>query len=358
MVTLKDLAQQLNLSVATVSRALAGRPVLHPATMQRVQALAAELGYRPNASAVGLRKGQSKLLGVIVPHLDHAFFTRVLAGIESAAGQAGYRIMLCQSNDEAKQEQQCLRRLLSASADGVLVMTARRHESPTPVVARARHVPMVLISAQAPAGFAGPVVSSYDQAGAHHATRHLLKQGYRRIAHVAGPPTDAFFCERRLGYEAALREHGLEVDPQLIVTGEASVDGGAQAAHQLLARTSRPDALFAASDLLAAGAMQALKSQGLRIPLDIGLVGFGSELLSQFTEPALTTIDQHGAALGHRATRLLLQLRAGRSQPEAALPATCQPSLLVRPSSAPRAAVVLPLDAQATASLGLWNLTA
>ncbi|SNS06125.1 LacI family DNA-binding transcriptional regulator [Hymenobacter mucosus] len=336
MVTIKDLAQQLNLSSATVSRALSGKSTVNKATYKRVRALATKLGYQPNVLAVGLRKGHTNTLGVIMPHLNSNFFSHVVTGIEDTASRAGYRVLICQSNDDAERERQNLDMLLRAQVDGVLLSlartTIRAHQFDN---IRLRNLPLVFFDRYLE-GDNGNAVIIDDRAGGYYATRHLLEQGYRRIAHVAGPQHISVYKNRRLGYEDALREYGLPILPALLVTCDLRLQDGVLAAHQLLAQPPRPDAIFSASDFAALGIMQVMKEEGIQLPQDMGLVGFSNELFSQFTEPALTTIDQHGEAMGRQATKLLLHLLRETPLSTATQHIILPPTLLVRGSSTRR----------------------
>ncbi|GAB3639008.1 LacI family DNA-binding transcriptional regulator [Hymenobacter arcticus] len=332
-VSLKDLARQLNLSVSTVSRALSGHRAISQATRQQVGQLAQQLGYQPNALAAGLRRGRSNLLGVVVPHIDGNFFSQVVKGIEAAASQAGYHVLICQSNEDVVHERDNLETLINAQVEGIMVSLSRTtHDFQHFEKVRARDIPLVFFD-RILNGFDVNAVVLDDRVGGYQATRHLLEQGYRRIAHLGGPQHLNIYRLRRLGYEDALREHGLPVEAALTVVGDMEMADGRAAMHQLLALPQPPDAIFSASDFAAAGALQALSAQGLRVPEDVGLVGFSNELFARLTTPLLTSIDQHCELMGQSATRLLLQLLAAPGPPAAPRHVVLQPELCVRASS-------------------------
>jgi LacI family transcriptional regulator len=331
--SITDLAQQLNISVSTVSRALNGHSSISEATTKRVVQLASKLGYQPNNMAAGLRRGRSNMLGVIVPHIDGNFFSQVVKGIEAAASKAGYHVLICQSNEEVAHERENLETLMNAQVDGILVSMSRTtHEFKHFEKVRQRDIPLVFFDRILDGHHVSAVVID-DRAGGYRATRHLLDQGYRRIAHFGGPQHLNIYKNRRQGYEDALRERGLPVDDDLIFICDMRMGDGTVAMKQLLKLVQPPDAIFSASDLTLVGALEVLKQRGLRVPEDVGLAGFSNELFSQLTEPKLTSIDQHCELMGQSATRLLLEIMEEKGRPFAARQVVLQPELFVRASS-------------------------
>jgi LacI family transcriptional regulator len=328
-----DLAQQLNIAASTVSRALNGHSAISEATTKRVLALAKELGYQPNNMAAGLRRGRSNMLGVVVPHIDGNFFSQVVKGIEASASKAGYHVLICQSNEDVVHERQNVETLLNAQVDGILVSLSRTtREFKHFEKVRKRDVPMVFFD-RILEGYDVNAVVLDDRAGGYRATKHLLAQGYRRIAHFAGPQHLNIYKHRRQGYEEALREHGLLVEEELILLGDMKMEDGVEGMNRLLAMPQPPDAVFSASDFSAAGALQVLKERGLQVPKDMALVGFSNELFSRLTEPMLTSMDQHCELMGRTATHLLLQIMEEQGQHFAPRHIVLQPELYVRASS-------------------------
>jgi LacI family transcriptional regulator len=331
--SITDLAQQLNISVSTVSRALSGHSAISEATIKRVTTLAKELGYQPNNMASGLRRGRSNMLGVVVPHIDGNFFSQVVKGIEAAASKAGYHVLICQSNEDMAHERENLETLMRAQVEGILVSLSRTtHEFRHFEKVRKRDIPLVFFD-RILDGYDVNAVVLDDRAGGYRATRHLLEQGYRRIAHLSGPQHLNIYKLRRQGYEDALREHGLPIEDELIIVGDMKMEDGTAAMCQLLALPQPPDAVFSASDFSAAGALEVLNARGLRVPQDLGLVGFSNELFSRLTTPMLTSVDQHCELMGRSATRLLLQLMEEREQQATPRHVVLQPELCVRDSS-------------------------
>jgi LacI family transcriptional regulator len=331
--SITDLAQQLNIAASTVSRALNGHGAISEATTKRVLALAKELGYQPNNMAAGLRRGRSNLLGVVVPHIDGNFFSQVVKGIEAAASKAGYHVLICQSNEDVVHERQNVETLLNAQVEGILVSLSRttrefRHFEKV----RKREVPLVFFDRILEGHGVNAVVVD-DRAGAYLATKHLLAQGCRRIAHFGGPQHLNIYKHRLQGYEDALREHGIAVEPDLVFFCDMDMAAGVVGMSQMLGLPQPPDAVFSSSDFSVAGAMQVLKERGLRVPEDVALVGFSNELFSRLTEPMLTSVDQHCELMGRSATRLLLQILEEQEQHFAPRQIVLQPELFVRASS-------------------------
>ena len=331
--SITDLAKQLNVSVSTVSRALSGHSAISETTTKRVVALAKTLGYKPNHMAAGLRRGRSKMLGVVVPHIDGNFFSQVVKGIEAEASKAGYHVLICQSNEDVAHERENLETLMNAQVEGILVSLSRTtHEFQHFEDVRRRDVPLVFFDRILEGHNVNAVVVD-DRAGSYRATRHLLDQGYQRITHFGGPQHLNIYKHRRQGYEDALREQGIPVLDDYIFICDMKMEDGTAGMKQMLALPQPPDAIFSASDLCLVGALEVLKEKGLRVPQDVGLVGFSNELFARLTDPKLTSIDQHCELMGKSATRLLLQLMEEQGQHFAPRHVVLQPDLCVRASS-------------------------
>ena len=332
--SIADLARALRLAPSTVSRALSGNPQISDSTRQRVRETAAELGYHPHPVAAALRRGRTTTLGVLVPHLSGSFFTDIIDSITDAASLAGYQVMLCQSHENEQQEKQQVEQLLQAQVAGLLVsLASSTREFSHFETLRAAQVPVVFFD-RAPANASGPGVGTIvvdDYAGAYAAVAHLAGQGRQRIAHFAGPLHVGIYQQRYQGYRAALRAHGLAYDDELLYVSDLHQADGAAGLARLLQLGAPPDAVFAAGDSAAVGAMQVAKEHGLRIPHDIAFVGFSNAEFSGLTEPPLTTVDQGSHTMGRAAVQQLLQLlRADCGSPP---PVVLAPELLVRGSS-------------------------
>ncbi|WP_089333509.1 LacI family DNA-binding transcriptional regulator [Hymenobacter mucosus] len=332
-VSITDLAKQLGLSVSGVSRALNNDSRISQATKQRVQALALQLNYQPNHLAAGLRKGKSKLLGVIVPYIDGRFFAVVIKGIELAASQAGFSVIICQSNEEVAHERQNIETLLRAQVEGILVSVSRTtHDFAHFEKVQNRGIPLVFFDRVLPGTEVNAVLLD-DYTGGFIATEHLIEQGCQRIGHFAGPQHLGIYTHRRQGYLDALRKHGLPVaEEQIVYCDPITLDAGREAMRQVLQLPERPDAIFSSSDAAIAGALQVLEEHGLQVPQEVALAGFSNEMFTSLTTPRLTSVDQCCEQMGEAAVRLFLDLQQA-SPPTATHHIVLQPELLIRASS-------------------------
>jgi LacI family transcriptional regulator len=333
-VSMADLARELGVSMTTISRALSDHYSIGPAMKQKVLKLAKKYNYQPNRLASALRKGKSKLLGIVVPYIEGRFFPSVVHGMETAAAKAGYNVIICQSSEDVAQERRNLDILLSAQVAGVLVSVSRTtHDFRHFEKLRSHGMPLVFFD-RIMAGDSVNAVVLDDQEGGYVSTRHLLEQGYRRIAHLAGPQHMNIYKNRRQGYVDALREAGFPEDESLVVyCSDMAQEQGAEAMRQLLALPSPPDAVFAAGDYCALGAMVEARRHGLRVPADLAITGFSNESFTVVTEPTITSIDQRCEEMGQAAVRLLLELIEANGQPFAPRQVALRPQLLVRESS-------------------------
>lgn len=328
-----DLARELGVSMTTISRALSDHHSIGAATKQRVLKLAKKLNYQPNHLAAALRKGQSRLLGVVVPYIEGKFFPSVIQGIEQAASKAGFSVIVCQSHEDVQLERRNVETLLHAQVAGVLVSLARNtQEFHHFDKVRTRGIPLVFFD-RIPTGELVNSVVLDDQAGGFAATNHLLDQGCRRVAHLAGPQHLNIYRERRQGYLNALAAHGIAPEQELTIYSDMTLEEGAQAMRQLLALPNPIDGVFGAGDSVILGALQLLKSQGIRVPQDIALAGFSNEGFTAITEPRLTSVDQRCEEMGEAAVRLFLELSAAPETQFMQRQVVLQPELFIRESS-------------------------
>jgi LacI family transcriptional regulator len=331
-VSMADLARELGVSMTTVSRALSDHFSIGPEMKLKVQKLAKQYNYQPNRMASALRKGQSKLLGIIVPYIEGRFFPKVVHGIETAARKAGYNVIICQSGEDMAQERRNVESLLSAQVAGILVSVSRttddfRHFEKV----RERGLPLVFFDRVMPGDTVNAVVLN-DQEGGYLSTRHLLAQGCRRIAHLTGPQSLNIYRNRRQGYLDALREAGLPLDEALISYSDMSPEAAAEATRRWLALPEPPDAVFAAGDYAALGVLEEAERQGRRVPADLAISGFSNEAFTTIAKLSITTVDQRCEEMGQAAVRLLLELIEA---PGAFAPRqlALRPELVVRNSS-------------------------
>ncbi|TLM89111.1 LacI family DNA-binding transcriptional regulator [Hymenobacter jeollabukensis] len=332
-VSMADLARELGVSMTTISRALSDHHSIGPEMKRKVLKLAKKYNYQPNRLASALRKGRSKLLGIIVPYIEGRFFARVVHGMETAARQAGYHVIICQSNEEEAQERRNIEALLNLQVAGILTSVARttRDYQHFDQVTE-RGVPLVFFDRRPDERPVHAVVLD-DQEGGYLATRHLLQQGCRRVAHVAGPQYLNIYRNRRLGYLQALQEAGIPPDEALISYGDMSQEAGAAALRQWLKLPAPPDAVFAAGDYAALGVMEAALSSGLAVPGELAVVGFSNETFTVISKPAISSVEQRCEEMGQAAVRLLLELIEADGSVLGPRQLVLHPELLVRASS-------------------------
>ncbi|GAB2949900.1 LacI family DNA-binding transcriptional regulator [Hymenobacter coalescens] len=330
------MANALNLSPSTVSRALTGHPQVSEATKQRVRQLADELNFQPNQLAAALRRGRSNTIGVLVPYITGHFFPEVVNGIAIEASKQGYNVMICQSNEDVRQEKKNIELLLNAQVEGILVSLASTTQEFAHFDAvRRAEVPLVFFD-RIVEDMAGPHTSAVvldDHAGAYAAVAHLIQQGCRRIAHFSGPLHLNIHRNRHQGYLDALRDHGLQPDEALMCFSELNQDTGTQNMQHLLELPNPPDAVFSSNDLAAVGAIQVLKARRIRVPAEVAVVGFSNEAFTALTEPTISSVDQRCHQMGRLAVQQLLHILQRESPAPTLPPVVLTPELLIRASS-------------------------
>jgi LacI family transcriptional regulator len=335
--TITDVASEAGVHPSTVSRVLNGHAgsTIRPATRERVLAAADILGYRPSALARSLRLQRTLTLGMLVPDITNPFFSSIIKGAEDAARERGYNLILCNSEDQAEREAAYLLLLRERQVDGVLIASSQMADE-TIEGLRADSFPFVLVNRAAQDGEDLAVVVD-NHAAAVEVVAHLAALGHRRIGHIAGPQNTTTGRDRREGYEAGVRAHGLAHEPALVVEADAfSEDAGNRALGIMLAGPARPTAVFAANDLIAVGMLQRLRRIGVRVPDDLSIVGFNDIPLAGLLEPALTTVRVPQLAMGVAGAHLLIDRLEGRPIGEIRL--TLPTELVIRASSAALAA--------------------
>lgn len=329
-VSIKDIAARAGVSHSTVSRALSNNPLISEATRRRLQAMAQEMGYSPNAIARGLVRQQTFAIGVIVTTIEDPFVAEVVRGIEEVAGNHGYRVFLGNSHNDSIREVNQVRALREWRVDGVIVASSRVGALYQPLLEEIG-APVVLINNQHLQE--GPYLHSVavdDAQGGELATRFLLSQGHRVIAYLGGPAEYSGVRKRLSGYQRALESAGIAFDPTLVQYANGRFSGGAQVTA-LTAHDPAPTAVFCYNDATAIGALAALKRRGQRVPDDISLIGFDDIAFASYVDPPLTTIHQAKDEMGRLAMRMLLDLLSGRQVSNVLLPGR----LMVRGSTRP-----------------------
>ena len=314
-ITIYDLAKELKISAATVSRALANDPRVKESTKIKILDLAKKWKYQPNQIATALRMGRSKILGVLIPTSKSSIFSPVVYGVEEIADRAGYNVLVGQSHESYEKEVSAIQTFIRARIDGILVSIARgthdydhfqnilQHDIPIVFFDRVTHE------------LEASTIEIDDFAAAASAVEHLLAQGFRRIAHFAGPDHIRIYQNRLRGYQAALKNNGIEIREDFIRSSGIGLDDGKKLAKEMMGLSNPPDAFFSASDDAAIGAMQFLTEAGYQIPAEIGVVGFANKEFSPYVSPALSSVDQRLEEMGRKAADLILhEIKTNRTE--------------------------------------------
>jgi len=304
-VTIKDIADKLGISPSTVSRALKDHPDISKATKKAVKELAEQLNYEPNAIALSLLSSRSNNIGLIIPEIVHYFFSQVISGIEDVANDAGYHIIICQSNESFSREVKNVQALLSSRIEGLLLSVSKETRNLDHLKnLRNKNIPIVFFD-RVPNDFQADHVIIDDFKGAYLAVKHLIDVGCRQIAHLGTSKDMGIGLERYNGYLQALKDHRLTVNEHLIIDCD-TYKAARLITRKLIYGSDPVDGIFAVNDRTAIGALQTAKECGIKIPREMAIVGFSNGIYSNMTDPPLTTVEQFGYQMGQDAARMLL----------------------------------------------------
>jgi LacI family transcriptional regulator len=331
---MNDVARVAEVSIATVSHVINGTRFVSPERVERVQAAMRDLEYTPDANARSLRVGRTETIGLVIPDNTNPFFAELARWIEDAGFEAGYTTILANSNERPYRERRYIATLLSKRIDALIITpTARSDDGALMASLQNARIPIVLMDREMDLPMADVVVYD-DAAGSGEVARHLLELGHTRFACVAEPP--GVPAERLDGFRRALREGDVTLDDDAVVPGDFHFAGGREATARLLATGREFTALFAANDLMAAGAIRELSGHGLSVPDDISVVGFDDAPIAEMISPPLTTVRQPLRDMADLAVSLLLARLSSRADRKPAR-RVLETSLVVRDSTAPRA---------------------
>ena len=306
MTTIRDVASTAEVSIATVSRVVNGNRPVHPDIRDRVLKAVEELDYRPNYLARGLRQRNTSMIGLIIPDNSNPFYAELARAIEDAGFAAGYSVILCNSDLSYEKQQAYVDVLLSHKVDGVILIDYQ-YEAPNALERiLAEHIPAVLTNALGLVSTVDQVMAD-DHQGGYLAGQYLLRLNHQRIGCITLHLPLSYQIPRIVGFQQALTEGGIELTTEDFTIGNGRYESGYKAMQELIQR--RPDltAVFVFNDLMALGAMNALRAQGIRVPEDLSIIGFDNIFYASTSEPALTTIAQPIAAMGQECITQLLQ---------------------------------------------------
>lgn len=306
--TIYDISKKLNVSVATVSRALNNHPRISQATKELVVNMAKEMDYKQNNLAKALKSGETKTVGVIVPYINTNFFSSVIRGIEEELSPHGYRVIICQSHDDAAIEKKQLNTLLNTQVDCIFISISKNTSD-------LEYVKKIIDTTNTPIIFFDrkkdiPGISTItidDHKGAYMATEHLINEGYKNICHFSGDQNLEIYQNRLKGYISALEDNKLPVIEENILNTGSSIEEGINAMKSVWKRKIKPDAIFSASDFTALGVCKEIKNLKLKMPNDIGVIGFSNEPFTQFMELSISSVDQTPVMMGKISGNVFLE---------------------------------------------------
>lgn len=305
--TIKDIGKMLGISTSTVSRALRGRPDVNPETKKAVKDLAEKLNYQPNLVALSLVKKKTKTIGVIIPSFTTCFYSEAISGIQEVAHNAGYHIMICQTNENYESEKRNIDIMLSSRVDGFIASITRETENMDHFQNLVnKGIPLVMFNRTGNLDVPMVMVDDFD--GAYKVTKHLIDVGCERIAHISGPESLMISKNRLRGFLAAMKDSNKKIHENLVVYSDFSLESGIACTKELLQKSKRPDGIFAVCDTAAFGAIHVIKKAGLRVPDDIAVAGFTNEPMAQIIEPSLTTVSQPIYRIGQTAAKMFIDM--------------------------------------------------
>lgn len=330
--TLKDIAKALNISTATVSRALANRWDVNPETKKMVQEEALRQNYRPNPIAMRLQNKRSKTIGLVLPELTSSFFPNIISGVQSVLNEEGFNLFITQSEESFEIEEKNLKLLENNMVEGILISITREGENSEyykKIIDSG--IPIVFFN-RICSNVDAPKVIIDDYKMAFFATEHLIYNKFQNIIHFAGPANIRITNERKRGFVDAMKKHRIDITEKSIIHTGVLSDKGYRAMKLLIESEELPDAIFCFNDPIALGALKAIKEAGLKCPEDIALVGFSETEVAQLIDPPLTSVEQPTFEIGKTAARLLLD-QINTSPPPAPETITFHAKLNIRKSS-------------------------
>lgn len=306
-ITIYDIAKKLNITAATVSRALNDNPKISPKTRELVKATAEKMNYEQNRLALALKSGKSNTIGVIVPRIDRDFFATIIKGIEDELHPYGYHIIICQTYDLKEREIENITTLLNAQVDGILMSISN---SMTEISELKRilnkNVPLIFFDRKREMeGVSTVTINDFE--GGYEATKHLIDIGCKKVAHLTVDRSLEIYKLRFEGYKQALLDNGLEFNPEYVLEVENNYASGKSTVEKLMNLDTPPDAVFSSSDYIALGVIQGLRSMGYKLPEDFCVVGFSNEPFTKYMELSISSVEQFPLEMGKTTAKVFLE---------------------------------------------------
>jgi DNA-binding LacI/PurR family transcriptional regulator len=332
MANMKEIARMAGVSLGTVSHVLNGSARVREPLRQRVEEAVQSLGYQPSALARGLRRDRTNMIGMVIPDVTNPFFPAVVRGAEDTAFANGYRLVLCNTDNDHAKELAHLNELRTYLPSGLIVIPSDFSDLTRQAESYQQSGAAVVCVDRLPRRWQGDSVTVANEQGAYAATKHLIDLGHERIAVITGP-LHLTNAEQRRGYRRAMTEASLAITPEYMQEASFDLRGGRSRALLLLRMLPRPTAIFAGNDMIAMGVIQAIRDLGLRCPEDVSVMGFDDLDFAALINPPLSSVFQPGYQLGATAARILLDRVRGDSGPARHL--VLQTELRIRESVAP-----------------------
>jgi LacI family repressor for deo operon, udp, cdd, tsx, nupC, and nupG len=333
-ITIYDIAAKLNITASSVSRALNNSKNVNEETKNLVLKTAAELNYKRNTLASNLRMGKTKTIGVVVPRININFFSNVISGLEDATYAKGYNLIICQSNESHSKEINCVNTLMNQHVDCIVISVSMESNDYSHLKnVMEQGIQLIQFDRVAADLETLKVINDNEQASMEGVS-HLIEQGYKRIALLEGPQNVDIFKHRKDGYLRALKEHGIAIDEDLIRGNVWTKELAAEATRELLSLPNPPDAIFAStSDYSALGALDVAKELSLKVPEQLGILGYANEAFTEITNPPLTSIDQFSFHMGKTIAELYFAEMDNTEEVVTPKVISIKPQLIVRSSS-------------------------
>jgi LacI family repressor for deo operon, udp, cdd, tsx, nupC, and nupG len=332
--TIYDIAKKLNLNASSVSRALSNNSNVSDATRELILKTAKELNYKQNSLAANLRTGHNRTIGVIVPRINQNFFANVIAGLEEITYQNGYNLIICQSNESYAREVESVNTLINQHVSCIIISVSADFKDDGHLKNIIEQGIQLIQFDRVAEGLDTYKVLNDNEQASMEAVSHLIAQGYKRIALLEGPQNLNIFKQRRDGYMSALKKHGFEILPELMIENAWTRELGATATRELLSLPNPPDAIFAStSDFSALGVLEVANRMGLGVPDQLGICGYSNESFTEITTPSITTIDQYSVSMGKAIADLFFQEISQGNQGSTTKVLSVKPKLIVRSST-------------------------
>ena len=315
MANMKQIAKVAGVSLGSVSHVLNGSAVVSDTLRKRVMEAVEAMGYQPSQLARGLRRDKTNMIGMIIPDITNPFFPAVVRGAEDVAFSNGYRLILCNTDNDHSKELIHLNELRTYLPAGLIVIPSNFSDLTTQAESYRQAGAGVVCIDRLPKNWSGDSVTADNEAGAYNATRHLIQLGHSRLATITGPLHLTNAMERLGGFKRAMKQAKLHLSPEYVQETTFDKQGGHAKTLILLRLIPRPTAIFAGNDMIALGALQAIREAGLRCPEEISIMGFDDLDLAEITNPSLSSVSQSGYQLGTTAARLLLDRKEGDTSP-------------------------------------------